>query len=167
MNEIMEERHTHRDFHIYRLILTVRDEVHYTEIFLAIRWKQSIVKPRTCPLRLITCYFERQSMSLNIFLIIGQITSIGNTELWFLSFWGACLKRKWQQSCHFLNYCIPTDTASKFGAKILLIIFLFEDTFENTIDDAMDPFSRNKKIHTYTKSGISGKSNISLKSTQE
>lgn len=99
-------------------------------------------------------------MSLNIFLTIGQITSVGNTELWLLSFRGTCLKRKWQQSCrHFLNYCIPTDTSSKFGAKILLIIFLFEDTFENTIDDAMDPFSRNKKIHTYTKFGISGKSN--------
>lgn len=48
MNEIMGERHKHRNLHIYPLILTVRDEVHYTEIFLAIKGKQSIVKPRSC-----------------------------------------------------------------------------------------------------------------------
>jgi len=93
----------------------------------------------------VTCSFQRQSMSLSIFHIIGQITSAGNTELWFLSFWGTCLEREGQQSClsfpkllHSTRYCIKVWGN---GSPHLSV----QDTFENTIHDAMNPFRKKKK----------------------
>lgn len=40
---------------------------------------------------------------------------------------------------------------------VLLIIFLLKDRFEYTVDDAMNSVLQKKKIHIYTKFGISGK----------